>query len=105
MNSKNALLFIAGLIATLVTSPAAAQSSESLRCNNDLVYAGDSKAVVLLKCGAPTVKDSFCKPDTRGRVCETVDEWTYNLGAGQFIRTLRFESGKLISISFGDYGK
>jgi hypothetical protein len=31
-----------------------------------------------------------------------VDEWTFNPGYGQFMTTLRFESGKLVSITYGD---
>jgi hypothetical protein len=34
--------------------------------------------------------------------CETVDEWTYNPGYGQFMTTLRFESSRLVTISYGD---
>jgi hypothetical protein len=84
------------------------------------VNVGAAKSSALLKCGEPVVKDSFCKPaakltddkvvgvpsDTiavvRSTSCETVDEWTYNPGYGQFMTTLRFESGKLTSITYGD---
>ena len=46
-------------------------------------------------------------PDKRKTVivnntCETVDEWTYNPCTGQFMTTLRFESGKLVAITYGD---
>jgi hypothetical protein len=94
----------------------ASAATTSFRCKNDLVNVGDSKASALLKCGEPVVKDSFCKsvdpktvaaPKGRSAVavvtpCETVDEWTYNPGYGQFMTTLRFESGKLVSITYGD---
>jgi hypothetical protein len=45
-------------------------------------------------------------PDNRTTIvnvtpCETVDEWTYNPGYGQFFTTLRFESGALKSIKYG----
>jgi hypothetical protein len=33
--------------------------------------------------------------------CETVDEWTYNPGSGQFFTALRFERGALSSIKYG----
>ncbi len=33
-----------------------------------------------------------------------VEEWTYNLGSNSFIRTLRFENGRLVSIKEGSYG-
>jgi Protein of unknown function (DUF2845) len=90
--------------------------TRSFRCGNDLVNVGDSKTSALLKCGQPVAKDAFCKPvvnqpgggtGKRSPVvvnagCEAVDEWTYNPGYGQFMTTLRFESGKLVSISYGD---
>ena len=34
----------------------------------------------------------------------TIEEWEHNLGPGQFIRNLRFENGRLIRITTGDYG-
>ena len=95
---------------------ATSAGAQSFRCKNDLINVGDSKASAVLKCGEAVVKDSFCKPvDSRtvaaapkgstvviNAPCETVDEWTYNPGHGQFMTTLRFESGKLVSITYGD---
>lgn len=102
--------------ACLAGMSGAAAATQTFRCNNDLVQVGDNKSAVLLKCGAPVLKDSFCKPvelrpapdgPKRGNViinapCETVDEWTFNPGYGQFMTTLRFESGKLVTITYGD---
>jgi hypothetical protein len=103
------------LLAVAVSAPAAAGTS-SFRCQNDLVNVGDAKSSVQMKCGPPVLKDSFCKAgDARpllspagarvvinNNACETVDEWTYNPGYGQFMTTLRFESGRLVSISYGE---
>ncbi|CAN5468842.1 DUF2845 domain-containing protein [soil metagenome] len=98
--------------ALFLATPAAA---ESFRCKGDLANIGDSKASVVLKCGEPAMKDNFCKqtpvapgsvvPSTNARAvvpCETVDEWTYNPGSGQFLTLLRFENGTLQSIKYGD---
>ena len=112
---KASLMILFAIAAGSACSGASAATT-SFRCKNDLVNVGDSKASALLKCGEPMVKDSFCKPVDpqavavpKGRAavavtapCETVDEWTYNPGYGQFITTLRFESGKLVSITYGD---
>lgn len=95
--------------------------AQSMRCKNDLANVGEGKASVLQKCGEPVHRESFCKPvaqtqapsPTQGPAaggttivnvtpCETVDEWTYNPGRGQFMTTLRFESGRLAGISYGD---
>jgi hypothetical protein len=90
--------------------------AESLRCNGDLAQIGDSKGSVLAKCGEPMLKDSVCVPvepsttapgsDGKGTTvivtpCETVDEWTYNPGSGQFYTTLRFERGTLKAMKYG----
>lgn len=110
-----ALVFGAVSVATSPLVPVQAQTL-SFRCKNDLSNVGDSKASVFQKCGEPIFRDTFCKPleraapsrDVYGNpaagiaVCETVDNWTYNPGVGQFMTTLRFESGKLVSITYGD---
>lgn len=91
-------------------------SAQSLRCKGDLANVGDSKASVLVKCGEPVLKDAFCKPATQAPApspapggtivnvvpCESVDEWTYKPGYGQFVTTLRFEDGTLKAIRYGD---
>ncbi|RZL01258.1 MAG: DUF2845 domain-containing protein [Rubrivivax sp.] len=108
-------LCLIALIACTASSVASADT-RSFRCKNDLVKLGDSKASALSKCGAPVLKDAFCKkpeaqvatPSPTGSTtivnatCESVDEWTYNPGTGQFMTTLRFESGVLTSITYGD---
>ena len=102
--------------ATLPSFSWAATTTTSFRCKTDLVNVGDGKASALLKCGPPLLQDSFCKPASIVQplwpravpmvvvavACESVDEWTYNPGYGQFMTTLRFESGKLVQISYGD---
>lgn len=107
------ILSVLVALAALACSPAAA---DSFRCGNDLANTGDTRASVHMKCGEPVYKDSFCKPAELTSVqnnpqagtvvnvtpCESVDEWTYNPGVGQFMTTLRFESGRLTSITYGD---
>lgn len=100
------------MLCSLLT-PFAAQA-QSFRCGNDLANVGDSKSSVLNKCGAPVLKDSYCKPvppvetgAASGTVvnvqaCINVDDWTYNPGYGQFMTTLRFESSVLKSIHYGE---
>lgn len=101
---------IAGLALALGIGGAAAQS---LRCQGEVVAVGDTRASVLHKCGAPLLKDSFCKspeappdrPAPSGRKalpCEDVDEWTYNPGYGQFMTTVRIQAGKVSAIVYGE---
>lgn len=112
---RTSSLFVFALIACMASTIAIADT-RSFRCKNDLVKLGDSKASALAICGEPVIKDSFCKkPDAKdsmtspngsttviNNACESVDDWTYNPGAGQFMTTLRFESGTLISIRYGE---
>lgn len=90
-------------------------SAEYLRCKNESVNVGDSRASLLLRCGEPVIKDTFCKPiePTQSAVagasvavvvpsCRHVDEWTYNPGRGQFMTTLQIDAGKVVSIKYGD---
>ena len=112
---------LAAAVSGLLVHPVDAQTL-SFRCKNDLVNIGASKTSALQKCGEPVAKDAFCKPTGANgtnavananvaakqttvivnNTCETVDEWTYNPGTGQFMTTLRFESGKLVTITYGD---
>lgn len=97
-------------IVACLAAQGAHADTRSFRCKNDLVKLGDAKSSALLKCGEPVVKDAFCKPTGQpgatttpsSSSCETVDEWTYNPGQGQFMTTLRFESGALVAIKYGD---
>lgn len=104
------------LTAMILAAGAASAQTQSFRCKNDLVNLGDSKSSVLQKCGEPVSKDNFCKPvetttstDATSKstvvnvnACQQVDDWTYNPGRGQFMTSLQFESGKLVSIKYGD---
>ena len=111
-----AAVFFAALALQAFAAPAALAQTATMRCKNDLAKSGDGKAAVLQKCGEPLLKDSFCKPaeqlvqpaapqaslSVNVLPCERVDEWTYNPGRGQFMTILRFESGALTSIKYGD---
>ncbi len=112
MTSSSRLLI--GTAFALLSFGACAQTT-TFRCGNALVQIGDAMAAVLGKCGAPVLKDSFCKPlpkrpapgDAAASAviivtpCETVDEWTFNPGYGKFMTLLRFESGRLAAIDYG----
>ena len=104
------ITFILGIAAASFCTPIHA---ESLRCNGDLAQIGEYKASILYKCGEPFFAESYCRPrgiwaDPRDDMrlivlpCEQWDAWSYNPGPGQFITTLRFREGILVSISYGD---
>ena len=107
---------LAILLSAVFSTPALAGGGgpTALRCGIDLLKVGESKVAAVQKCGEPMAADAFCKAvpplvvAPRGAAvavnvpCETVEEWTYNPGYGQFMTMLRFESGRLVSITYGD---
>ncbi|MBV5293481.1 MAG: DUF2845 domain-containing protein [Curvibacter lanceolatus] len=103
---KISAIFASALMAALPLVTAA----QSLKCGNDFTQLGMSKLDVLQKCGQPLATDSFCKPADPARPpaqnaaapCEKVEELLYNPGYGQFMTVLRFESGALKEVRYGD---
>ena len=109
------IIELVALIASVLLLSSIEARASGLRCKSgDIAQIGDSRATILGKCGEPMLKDSFCKPSNDAATpnsvnkevanvvpCETVDEWTYNPGSGQFYTTLRFERGTLSSIKYG----
>jgi hypothetical protein len=106
------------VIVPFLLAASSALAVDTFRCKNDLVQVGDPKSSVQIKCGEPMSKDSSCQvlrgaqattmTDQYGRTvtvapaCETVEEWTYNPGVGDFYTTIRFERGVITSIRYGD---
>jgi hypothetical protein len=100
-------------------------SGSGFRCGTRLVSIGESTSKVLQKCGQPSYIETWVeeriKRDFYKRIPAepyeefyrepflvkeiiNIEEWEYNLGPTQFIRYLRFENGRLIRITIGDYG-
>jgi hypothetical protein len=120
MKSHTVLSTVLVAAVALWTGSAVAQS---LRCNGDLASVGDSMITIFQKCGQPVFKaEPYCKrvqlqvpqaygqpqyPGGPGTVivtppCITIEEWTYNPGAGQFWTTFRFENGQAVAIVYGE---
>ncbi len=106
-------------------------NADSMRCGNKLVSINDTKAEILIKCGAPLTQETIAieektefaelalkypllykhgllkddKGVTLGKensVTRSIDQWTYHLGEGKFLRILYFEGGRLAAIEEGD---
>ena len=89
--------------------------AETLRCNGRATEVGDSRLTVLTSCGEPKLKDLFCAPvyvaPTLQQVpapivgllapCLQVDEWLYERGPGNLTATVRFQYGRVQSITYG----
>jgi len=66
----------------------------ALRCGDEVVSTGDSKARVLIKCGKPTYKEKIGAKKSR-RKQRGLEKWYYNCGKNDFIYALTFEKGIL----------
>lgn len=89
--------------------------AESLRCNGSTASIGDSKLAVLQACGEPATTDAYCEdvyvsgspyklhhPLPGAYIaCKQIEEWLYDRGPGNLIATVRFKSGKIQSIRYG----
>ncbi|QSA98205.1 DUF2845 domain-containing protein [Methylococcus sp. EFPC2] len=95
------------------------QEAWALRCDRELVLAGDAKIQVLRKCGEPALTEhrveyrsyrqrgsGLQQPglDFEYQVPVNIDEWTYNFGPHRFMQRLIFENGRLVKIEDLDYG-
>lgn len=106
------IAMLCGMICFGVSSKTVlASTSDTLRCGNKLVSVGDTKAEVIIKCGAPSWRDDWTDEiinnvNTADELRVSIDRerWVYNFGPNSFLQFLLFENGKLISISSGDYG-
>ncbi len=116
---------LAALAVFSILSLTLAGSASAFRCGTRLISVGDTRSEVLSRCGEPSWVDNweedrvervFGWPYYTGSpyagtryplyivVRVTVEEWTYNMGPSHFIRILRFENGRIVSIETGDYG-
>jgi hypothetical protein len=72
---------------------------------------GDSQAEIYAKYGEPFFRETISiestkissshKENTQQLIEEKVEQWSYNLGPGTFLKILTFKSGKLIKIENG----
>ena len=123
-SSQKEMRKLAVLVGLLWLAPLPARADDGFRCGNGrLVSVGDGMKQVRDRCGDPdyvttrterrTIKYRYSR--RVGNVEESVveehevdvplDEWTYDLGPSAFIRYVTFESGRVIGITTGDYGR
>ena len=113
------------LLSALPLETGAESPTSDLRCDQYVVLRGDRQSEVLRKCGNPSNVEVWEKESARRdaykdipvqsdeqlsqgplflREYIRVEEWEYNFGPTRFLYYLRFENGKLIRITVGDYG-
>jgi hypothetical protein len=107
--------FVRTALLLCATGCAAPVQAESLRCNGYTAAEGDSRLSVLRKCGEPVLRDNFCAPLYLGPTsqpvpdpwasffvpCQQVEAWLYDRGPGNLTATVRFRSGVVQSIRYG----
>jgi hypothetical protein len=103
------------LTAALHTSTASAQS---LNCGGGLFGVGDSKLLVMQRCGEPLSKEVICvlRPEViwvpsnypgapaqqiMTQQCVPMEDWTYYRGQGNFMSIARFYNGTIESARDG----
>lgn len=113
------------MVTAVLLVPIMAHGETISRCGREIVSAGATKFEVLAKCGKPDSIDKeevevYTAPQKRWgaegktgdqkegvlltKIRKGIEIWTYNMGARRFIRILKFESGKLVSVETGGYG-
>jgi hypothetical protein len=116
-----------GCILVLLGMMAASDPAHGFRCGGRIVTEGDHAFEVIARCGQPDyveaweeerIKRDFYRPlePQKKRDYELyreplfvkehvlIEVWTYNLGRQRLTRFLRFENGRLVEITTGDYG-
>ena len=112
------------VVSLWLTAPSNMIMASDFSCGSKMISLGDYQYDVLNKCGEPSHVEVWervrIRRDSVPRLLETdmggdlglllvkelikVEEWEYNLGPTRFIRYLRFENGRLVRITEGDYG-
>jgi hypothetical protein len=107
---------LACLAAMVLAGHGPSARAESLRCNGSIAAEGDTRLSVLYKCGQPLLKDAYCAPVYYTQSlqpvpepfasilvpCQPVEEWVYERGPGNLVATVRFRSGVVQSITYGN---
>lgn len=68
---------------------------QAFRCGSELVGRGNSVLSLRAKCGAPGYKD-YAVEKINGR-WESVEKWSYNCGANDFIYVLTIIGSRIVS--------
>lgn len=114
------------LTAVMVLAYLSVARADSMRCGNNIISDGASKAMVILRCGQPFYREQVeiqgsGQSQTQGQILKhdknsynyfgstssrsveiSIEKLFYNLDEGQLIRILTFKAGTLIKIETGD---
>jgi hypothetical protein len=112
------------LVAIGLAGPVAAWADDGFRCGSGkLVSLGDRSYEVKTRCGAPDdistrverrrvqvrvgrwINGNLVNVIEEREVEIPIEEWTYDLGSTSFIRYVVFESGAVVGVTTGGYGR
>jgi hypothetical protein len=109
------VLWLAMALGGALAPPSA--RADALRCGGRLVSEGDTPAAVRAKCGEPSEIARSARLGApviwrHGRPIRVGDDaievrienWVYNLGPSRFMRRIRFEDDRVVSIETLGYG-
>jgi hypothetical protein len=108
-------------VAALFTTTSVAHADDTFRCpTGRLIRVGEPLADARGKCGPPSHSSQRTEkqrvrergPDALDgtpvyidrEIDVAVEEWLFDQGNQRFVRALRFENGRLVSITTGRYG-
>lgn len=94
-NRRVCLTLLACLVLLFIGQAVASELDDypAIECSGGFVSIGDSRYIVLEKCGKPTYVEEF------GNV------WIYDYGPEQLVRYITFVNDKVERIQMGGYGK
>lgn len=105
-----AYLLGAALFLLQLPAAAAAQQTDTMRCQNGIVSINDTIPEVIKKCGPPAFDDrreqtrSSGQRHNRSYETITVDTWMYNFGSQEFMYEVTFHNGRVAKIESLDHG-
>ncbi len=91
---------LVGCLPTLV-------AAESIRCGNQIISRGTSRAEVAALCGQPAQIDKGSSYNGVGPASveeRQIEIWTYNFGPNMLMERIRFEDGIIVDMQSLGYG-
>jgi hypothetical protein len=94
-----------GLLLVALCSMVFPVMASTIRCKSALLTEGDTSAELLIKCGAPLIKEPLVVSaiSKTGELTQVSagERWTYDMGVGQFMQIVTVQNGVIQKIEDG----